>query len=130
AWSWRSSATSATNVTTPVPAGAPSRASAAVSASASLETSHVATWHLSAASCRTSSRPIPVPPPVTTATRPEKSCIVASLEAPNRTGSGEHADGDLGGQDAPGGLHDGERPLVEDLDRHVVPRAPRLEARD
>ena len=36
------------------------------------ETSHIATLAPSAASCRTSSRPIPEPPPVTTAILPAK----------------------------------------------------------
>src|SRR5579871_2517778 len=38
-------------------------------------TSHIATLHASAASSRTSSRPIPDPPPVTTAIRPASSFI-------------------------------------------------------
>src|SRR5690349_4224446 len=36
----------------------------------SSDTSHIATWQPSAESWRASSRPIPVPPPVTTAMRP------------------------------------------------------------
>jgi len=39
------------------------------------ETSHIATLQPSATSWRTSSRPMPVPPPVTTAVLPEKSFI-------------------------------------------------------
>src|ERR1700737_3354467 len=44
-----------------------------VSAIASAKTSHVATLQPSGTSWRTSSRPIPVPPPVTTAILPAKS---------------------------------------------------------
>ena len=51
-------------------AGASASASSRASAMLSADTSHVATWHPAAASCRTSSRPMPVPPPVTTAMRP------------------------------------------------------------
>src|SRR6478736_6316760 len=40
-----------------------------------IDTSHMATWQPSATSRRTSSRPIPEPPPVTTAILPEKSFI-------------------------------------------------------
>lgn len=46
-----------------------------VSAMFSAETSHMATLQPSATSCRTSSRPMPVPPPVTTAIFPAKSFI-------------------------------------------------------
>ena len=44
-----------------------------VSAMSSAETSHMATLQPSATSWRTSSRPMPVPPPVTTAILPAKS---------------------------------------------------------
>ena len=40
------------------------------------DTSQIATWQPSAASCRASSRPMPVPPPVTTASFPRKLFIV------------------------------------------------------
>jgi hypothetical protein len=47
-----------------------------VSATASAKTSHVATLQPSATSWRTSSRPIPLPPPVTTAILPANSFMV------------------------------------------------------
>jgi len=50
-----------------------------VSAIAGAERSHIATLQPSATSWRTSSRPIPVPPPVTTAIRPAKSFICSCL---------------------------------------------------
>src|ERR1700731_1445817 len=53
-----------------------------VSAIASAKTSHVATLQPSATSWRTSSRPIPVPPPVTTAILPAKSFIESFLQHP------------------------------------------------
>ena len=51
------------------------------------ETSHIATLQPSATSWRTSSRPMPVPPPVTTAVLPEKSfigCVPPILRLPIR----------------------------------------------
>ena len=66
---WASSETSATNVVSRVPAGASFSASDTVSAIVSSLMSHRATWQPSADSWRTSSRPMPVPPPVTTAMR-------------------------------------------------------------
>ena len=68
-----SSDTSATKVTTRVSAGASANANDLVSAIASSDTSQVATSQPAAASWRTSSRPMPVPPPVTTAMRPSSS---------------------------------------------------------
>ncbi len=50
-----------------------------VSAIGAAKTSHIATLRPSATSWRTSSRPIPVPPPVTTAILPAKSFIVSYL---------------------------------------------------
>src|SRR3954463_8871100 len=49
--------------------------SCAVSARPRAETSHIATWQPWATSWRTSSRPMPDPPPVTTAILPENSFI-------------------------------------------------------
>src|SRR5437016_14471516 len=46
-----------------------------VSAIVSAKTSHIATLQPSTTSCRTSSRPMPVPPPVTTAILPANSFI-------------------------------------------------------
>ena len=48
-----------------------------VSAMSSADTSQIATWQPSALSWRASSRPMPVPPPVTTAIRPSK-CSMAT----------------------------------------------------
>src|SRR5262245_735262 len=47
----------------------------------SAETSQSARWQPSAASCRASSRPMPVPAPVITASLPRKSFIVLLPEA-------------------------------------------------
>src|SRR6516162_10266588 len=56
------------------PCGSPAASqSRRVSAMPPSETSHIATLQASAASWRTSSRPIPEPPPVTTAILPAKS---------------------------------------------------------
>ena len=76
-----SSDTSATNDDTTAPSGASASASSAVSAMFVADTSHMATLHPSAASWRTSSRPIPVPPPVTTAILPAKESIAAVWSA-------------------------------------------------
>ena len=62
-----------------VPAGAAFSQSAFVSAMCSAETSQIATWQPSAASCFASSRPMPVPPPVITASLPRKSFISSPL---------------------------------------------------
>src|SRR5262245_13572877 len=69
---WASFVTSARCVVTRTPGGASFSARTAVSLMLSTLTSHVATEHPSAASWITSSRPIPVPPPVTTASLPTK----------------------------------------------------------
>src|SRR5437868_4694932 len=53
-----------------------------VTAIFSAETSHMATLQPSAISWRASSRPMPVPPPVTTAILPAKSFIASSLRWP------------------------------------------------
>src|SRR5262249_20817796 len=73
-----SSATSQAWLVTTTPGGAPSRATAAVSATASAFRSQAATEHPCAASWRTSSRPMPEPPPVTTASLPENESIVGT----------------------------------------------------
>src|ERR1700744_3639411 len=70
-----SSDTSQVWLVTVAPEGAPALARAAVSATASSCTSHAATEQPSAASCLTSSRPIPEPPPVTTASLPANDSI-------------------------------------------------------
>src|ERR1700757_42112 len=64
------------------PCGPPAASrSRCVSAIPAAETSHIATLQPSATSWQTSSRPIPEPPPVTTAILPAKSLIVrASLD--------------------------------------------------
>jgi len=68
--------TSARCVVTRSPCGSPAVSqSCRVSAIPSSETSHIATLQASAASWRTSSRPMPEPPPVTTAIFPAKSFI-------------------------------------------------------
>src|ERR1700736_3062699 len=73
---WSSIETSATWVVTRSPCGSFSTSqSRLVSAIASAETSHIATLQPSATSWRASSRPMPVPPPVTTAILPLKSFI-------------------------------------------------------
>src|SRR5476651_848066 len=60
------------------------RQSRSVSASPDTETSHIAMLTPSATSWRTSSRPMPEPPPVTTAIRPARSFIASlSLERPD-----------------------------------------------
>src|SRR5579864_4400579 len=74
-----SSATSHSWLVTRTPAGAPSLAVAAVCATASVCTSHVATEDPCAASWRTSSRPMPEPPPVTTASFPANESIARDL---------------------------------------------------
>ena len=81
-----SSDTSQTWVVTTVPAGASASASRFVSSISSTDRSHSATWQPSAASCRTSSRPIPLAPPVTTATLPVKLSIRACSHTGVRAG--------------------------------------------
>src|SRR5580704_3111133 len=72
------SATSAMCVVTRSPCGNPAAShSLCVSASPVGETSHIATLQASATSWRTSSRPIPEPPPVTTAVLPTNSFMCA-----------------------------------------------------
>src|SRR5215211_1838936 len=72
-----SSDTSATWVVTFTTDGASLVARSSVSAIVSPLTSHVATEQPSLASWTTSSRPIPVPPPVTTASRPSNESTAA-----------------------------------------------------
>src|SRR5215472_9653446 len=68
--------TSATCTVRRTPCGSPAAWHACwVSAKRRADTSHVATWQPSATNWRTSSRPMPDPPPVTTAILPETSCI-------------------------------------------------------
>src|ERR1700724_1705671 len=70
------SATSAMCVVTRSPCGNPAAShSLCVSARPVGETSHIATLQASATSWRTSSRPIPLPPPVTTAVLPANSVM-------------------------------------------------------
>src|SRR5437879_2448622 len=79
--SWLSSDTSARWAVTRAPCGTPSAShSATVSAMLRAETSHMATLQPSAMSWRASSRPIPVPPPVTTAILPAKSFMLVPLD--------------------------------------------------
>src|SRR5687768_7808551 len=75
-----SDATSARWVVMRVPTGASFSARRAVSSRLSRLMSHAATWQPSAASWITSSRPMPVPPPVTTASFPSNDCIACPLE--------------------------------------------------
>src|SRR6476646_7103424 len=74
-----SSDTSARCVVIRTSAGASFSARLAVSSMWSTLTSHAATEHPSAASWMTSSRPIPVPPPVTTASRPANESMRSTL---------------------------------------------------
>src|SRR5258705_8755627 len=67
--------TSATAALMRVPAGASSSHMDLVASRPSADTSHIETWHPSALNWRASSRPIPEPPPVTTAIRPWRSFI-------------------------------------------------------
>src|SRR5262252_3933154 len=87
------SATSATCVVTRSPCGNPAASqSLCVSARPAGETSHVATLQASATSWRTNSRPIPLPPPVTTAVLPANSvmcvlsCVLAPIQSRSRYG--------------------------------------------
>src|SRR5436190_12431031 len=77
-----------------VPAGASFSASFAVSATASAFTSHVATEQPSAASWITSSRPIPLPPPVTTASRPSNFSTQSPFVGRDPTGDPRGNPGD------------------------------------
>src|SRR6516162_10130228 len=73
-------ATSTMCVVTRSPCGNPAAShSLCVSAWPVGETSHIATLQASATSWRTSSRPIPLPPPVTTAVLPANSVMCTSL---------------------------------------------------
>src|SRR5467141_2059583 len=79
------SATSAMCVVTRSPCGNPAASqSLCVSAKPVGETSHIATLQASATSWRTSSRPIPLPPPVTTAVLPANwvMCVLPCVLAP------------------------------------------------
>src|SRR6516225_8994565 len=79
------SATSAMCVVTRSPCGNPAAShSLWVSARPVGETSHVATLQASATSWQTSSRPIPLPPPMTTAVLPANSvmCVLSCVLAP------------------------------------------------
>src|SRR6516162_9128469 len=71
--------TSAGDVATRVPWRACDRQSRLVSAMPSEDTSHIATSQPMATSCNASSRPIPEPPPVTTAIFPSKLFTAISL---------------------------------------------------
>src|ERR1700745_3405562 len=83
------SATSAMCVVTRSPCGNPAAShSLCVSARPVGETSHIATLQASATSWRTSSRPIPLPLPVTTAVLPTNSvmCVLPCVLARSRYG--------------------------------------------
>src|SRR6266436_5664876 len=94
-----------------------------VSATASAKTSHVATLQPWATSWRTSSRPIPVPPPVTTAILPAKSFMMSHLPLDFRAADPEalsvylvrHATGIVGLE---GGAVDARRTRVDEISRH------------
>src|SRR6516225_5975027 len=82
------SATSAMCVGTRSPCGNPAAAhSLCVSARPVGETSHVAILHASATNWRTSSRPMPLPPPVTTAVLPANSVMCTFLAFRSRSRS-------------------------------------------
>src|SRR5262245_6140763 len=74
----RSTASASATLHTCVVTRAPPAARAAVSASPASFRSHAATAHPAAASWTTSSRPIPLPPPVTTASFPSNDSTCAS----------------------------------------------------
>src|SRR5215472_13808478 len=85
------------------------------------ETSHIATLQASATSWRTSSRPIPLPPPVTTAVLPANSVMCTSLAfwGPSDTAfaylstGGEARRGAMSGRQTPADL---ARELLEEID--------------
>src|SRR5215472_14911309 len=80
------SAPSAMCVVTRSPCGNPAAShSLCVSARPVGEKSHIATLQASATSWRTNSRPIPLPPPVTTAVLPANSVIASSLACRRRS---------------------------------------------
>src|SRR5215469_16389702 len=116
------SATSAICVVTRSPCGNPAASqSLCVSARPADETSHIATLQASATSWRTSSRPIPLPPPVTTAVLPANSVMCTSLAfwGPSDTAfaylstGGEAQRGAMSGRQTPADL---ARELLEEID--------------
>src|SRR6201993_944145 len=83
------------------------------------ETSHIATLQASATSWRTSSRPIPLPPPVTTAILPANSVMCTSLAFWRRSPLlplrrwGRAVWGTMSGRQTPANL---ARELLEEID--------------
>src|ERR1700757_218060 len=117
------SATSTMCVVTRRPCGNPAAShSLCVSARPVGETSHIATLQASATNWRTSSRPIPLPPPVTTAVLPANSVMCTS---PSFRGAiqirpfaylsagGEARRGAMSGRQPPASL---ARELLEEID--------------
>src|SRR6202045_1002647 len=110
-------------VVTRSPCGNPAAAqSRRVSAIPSAETSHIATLQASATSWRTSSRPMPLPPPVTTAVLPANSVMFASVAfrgrsrygpSPTSPPVGKRSAGAMSGRQAPADL---ARELLEEID--------------
>src|SRR5215472_8932436 len=118
---WVRSATSAMCVVTRSPCSPAASPSLRVSAKPVGETSHIATLQASATSWRTSSRPIPLPPPVTTAVLPANSVMCTSLAfwGPSDTAfaylstGGEAQRGAMSGRQTPADL---ARELLEEID--------------
>src|ERR1700730_16100173 len=117
------SATSTMCVVTRSPCGKPAAShSLCVSARPVGETSHIATLQASATNWRTSSRPLPLPPPVTTAVLPANSVMCTSLAfrgrsrygpSPTSPPVGQRGVGELSGRQAPANF---ARELLEEID--------------
>src|SRR5216683_2683174 len=117
------SATSAMCVVTRSPCGNPAAShSLCVSARPVGETSHIATLQASATNWRTNSRPMPLPPPVTTAVLPANSVLCTSLAfrgrsrygpSPTSPPVGKRSVGAMSGRQAPANL---ARELLEEID--------------
>src|SRR3984893_16200883 len=110
-------------VVTRSPCGKPAAShSLCVSARPVGETSHIATLQASATNWRTSSRPLPLPPPVTTAVLPANSVMCTSLAfrgrsrygpSPTSPPVGQRGVGELSGRQAPANF---ARELLEEID--------------
>src|SRR5215472_6299147 len=99
-------------VVTRNPCGNPAAShSLCVSARPVGETSHIATLQASATNWRTSSRPMPLPPPVTTAVLPANSVMCTSLTFPGRSRYGP----------SPASLPVGKRSVTEMSSRQGPP---------
>src|SRR3984893_14233185 len=84
------------------------------------ETSHIATLQASATNWRTSSRPMPLPPPVTTAVLPANSVMRTSLAFRGRSRYGPSATSPPVGESSVGAMSDRDADALPDEHNDVV----------